>query len=247
MYDPIRSLEEECDVLKVLCLCFYDFSLLLIFKILTLNPLPKGEHLELLSWLSCFYTHFRSMKEEQGIGWRNKQLVHMIHRRQMEAGYEKCKCIGYRDINRQPRQRWLVPLCLFCLDRVKCSCHSILYAYHLYAFNTYADKMNFNLLIHWLISQCFYFLAVKTKVQRNSAIYPRKHSWENVELTSFQVSFSLILKAFKHIILCSTVHACVPKKLLFCRRILLEEGKCCCITLFYKDLWRIEYVMYYKY
>ena len=68
MYDSIRSLGEECDVLKVLCLCFYDFSLLLIFKILTLNPLPKGELLELLSWLSCVYTDFRCMKEEQGIG-----------------------------------------------------------------------------------------------------------------------------------------------------------------------------------
>jgi len=107
LYDSTRSLEEECHVLKVLCLCFYYFNLLLIFKILTLNPLPKGEIPELLSWLSCFYTHFRFMKEEQGIGWRNKQLVHMIHRRQMEAGYEKCKCIGYRDINHQPSQRWL--------------------------------------------------------------------------------------------------------------------------------------------
>lgn len=38
----------------------------------------------------------------------------------------------------------------------------------------------------------FHFLVVETEVQRNLATYPRKHSWENMEFTSFQVSLFLI-------------------------------------------------------
>lgn len=133
------------------------------------------------------------MEEDQGRAWGNNQLAHTINRRQMEAGYEKRKCIGYRDSNCQPSHWWLALYVFFAW--IGWNVVGITFYIHIIYMHSVLLQIKLtylSLFTHWIIYQCFHFLVVETEVQRNLATYPRKHSWENMEFTSFQVSLFLI-------------------------------------------------------
>lgn len=99
--------------LRVYVLCFYDFSSLLIFQILTLKTFAQGRNSRTavlaLMFLYTFYMH----AGRAGDRMQKQATVHMIYSRQIKAGYEKFKCIGHRDINCQPSHRRLALLCIF--------------------------------------------------------------------------------------------------------------------------------------